>query len=134
MKQAQKVALECDDEYMEVMFDLSIARVALQIQASEKPSFDNLFIQVGTFHVMMAYFKAVGKFIDNCGLTTIMVNSELLARGAVNSFISRNHFNTCKRLHSVLSDSIQIWNFNSFLELLNLQFTDEMKNCLINFK
>ena len=37
---------------------------------------------------MMAYFKSVGKFIDGCGLTQIMVESELLASGSVNGFIS----------------------------------------------
>ncbi|XP_067618035.1 uncharacterized protein [Eurosta solidaginis] len=133
MKHSQKVALECDEEHMQVTFDLAIAKIALQIQASEKPRFDNLFIHVGTFHVMMAFFKAVSKFIDNCGLPTIMVNSELLARGSVNSFISGKHFNRCKRLHTVLSASIQILHFESFLELCNLEFTDEMKNYLIDF-
>ena len=62
-----------------------------------------------------------------------MVNSELLARRSVHSFISGKHFNRCKRLHAVLSASIQILHFNSFLELLNLQFTDEMKNYFIDF-
>ena len=80
-------------------YDLAIAKEALQIQSTEQPRFDRLFIHFGTFYVMMAYFKAVGKFIDNCGLTKIMVDTELLANSSVNSLISGKHFNKCKRLY-----------------------------------
>ena len=51
-------------------YDLEIAKIALQIQCTEKPRFDNLFIHVGTFHVLMVFFKAVEKFIDNSGKQT----------------------------------------------------------------
>lgn len=40
---------------------------------------------------MMAYFKTVGKYIEGCGLTYIMVESELLAGGSVNGFITGKH-------------------------------------------
>lgn len=99
MRQAQQLSEECDEDYMEVTYDLAIAKVAIQLQSTEKPKFDNLFIHLGTFHVMMAYFKAVGKFIDNCGLTNIMENADILASGSVNCFINGKHFNRCKRLH-----------------------------------
>jgi len=49
-----------------------------------------LFIHLGGFHVMMAYFKAIEKFIDNCGLPNIMVDTELLANESINSFITGN--------------------------------------------
>lgn len=61
---------------MQVTYDLAIAKIALQIQAVESPAFDNLFIHFGAFHVMMAYFKAIGKFIDNCGLPNIMIDAQ----------------------------------------------------------
>ena len=51
----------------------------------------------------MSYFKAVGKFIDNCGITNIMVNTEMLANGSVNGFIAGKHFNRCKRLHPMIA-------------------------------
>lgn len=133
MKQSQKVALECNEKYMQVTYDLAITKVALQIQATEKPRFDNLFIHVGTFHVMMAFFKAVGKFIENCGITNFMVSAELLASGSVNSFISGKHFNRCKRLHTYLSASLQILHFESFAKLNDVSFTDEMMFYLLHF-
>jgi uncharacterized membrane protein YvbJ len=85
IKQAQKVVDECSEEYMEVTYDLGTAKIALQIQSTEKPKFDDLFIHIGSFHVMMAYFKAVGKFIDNCGITNVSVNANVLANGSIYS-------------------------------------------------
>lgn len=103
MRQSQKIAEELQQEYIQLTYDLAIAKVAYQIQSVERPQFNNLFIHLGAFHIMMAYFKAVGKFIDECGLTYIMVESGLLASGSVNGFISGKHFNRCKRLHPLVS-------------------------------
>ena len=54
MRQCQQIARECQQSYMQVTYDLAIAKVAYQIQSTEKPLFDNLFIHMGGFHIMMA--------------------------------------------------------------------------------
>lgn len=95
---------------------MAIAKVALQIQATEKPTYDNLFIHLGPFHIMMAYFKAVGKVIIDCRLTNVMVESGLLANRSVNGFLDGKHFNHCKRLHPLLALGLEILQFKSFLE------------------
>ncbi|XP_076672225.1 uncharacterized protein LOC143371161 [Andrena cerasifolii] len=134
MVQSQKVAQECGESYMQITYDLAIAKTALQIQSTEKPRFDNLFIHIGAFHIMMAYFKAIGKFIDNCGLSNIMVDTEMLASGSVNGLITGKHFNRCKRLHPLVSLAVEILHFESFMEVNNIQVTDEMKIYLEEFK
>ncbi|GFW34879.1 hypothetical protein TNCV_978171 [Trichonephila clavipes] len=91
MKQSKKIYEEVKQSSIQVTYDLAIAKVALQIQATKKPDFDNLFIHLGAFHIMMAYFKAVGKVIIDCGLTNIMVQSHLLASG---SGFKAKHFNS----------------------------------------
>ncbi|GFY66448.1 hypothetical protein TNIN_419541 [Trichonephila inaurata madagascariensis] len=83
MKQSKKICEEVKQSSIQVTYDLAIAKVALQIQATKTPDFDNLFIHLGAFHIMMAYFKAVGKVIIDCCLTNIRVLSNLLAYGSV---------------------------------------------------
>ncbi|EFN63888.1 hypothetical protein EAG_08093, partial [Camponotus floridanus] len=56
MKESQKIADELGEKCINVIYDLAIAKVAMQIQASEKPTYDNLFIHLGAFHIMIAYF------------------------------------------------------------------------------
>ena len=72
---------------------------------------------------MMAFFKAVGKFIKNCGITNIMVDTEMLASSSVNGFITGKHFNRCKRLHPMISLVIQILSFERFVEMNDVQIT-----------
>ena len=72
-----------------LIYDLAIAKLAMQIQHNEKPEFDNVFVNLGAFHMQMAYFKAIGKYIDSSGLFEILV-------------LDSKHFNRCKRLASCL--------------------------------
>lgn len=88
---------------------------------------------------MMAYFKAVGKVISDCGLTNVMVESGLLANGSVNGFLDGKHFNRCKRLHPLVALGLEILHFKSFLEMSNTSVTDDMieelhrlQNCKIS--
>ena len=59
LKMAQQIAEECNSEYMQVTYDLAIARIAFGIQCQEAPKFDNVFIHLGGFHIIMSYFKAL---------------------------------------------------------------------------
>ena len=109
-----------------------LAKVALQIKSTEAEPFKDLFVHLGAFHVM-AYFKAVCKFIDNCGLANIMLNEELLANGSVNGFISGKHFNRCKRLHPMIALALKMLHFESFLQHENINLPDKFKNYLVQF-
>ena len=93
MKISQQVASECDEEYIVVHYDLAIAKPALQIQATESPRFDNLFIAFGPFHICLAYFGALGHFIENSGGPEILTESDVLASGSLNGFLSGKHYN-----------------------------------------
>ena len=74
----------------------------------------------------MSYFKAIGKVINDCGLSTIMVESEMLASGSVSSFIEGKHFNRCKRLHPMMALGLQIMHFRSFLTHKNIQISEDI--------
>lgn len=126
MRQSQLIAKECQQTYMQVTYDLQITKVAYQIQSVEKPNFDDLFIHMGAFHTMMAYFKALGKFIDDCGLTHMMVESNLLASGSVNGFIIGKHFNRCKRLHPLVSLGLQVLHIEQFLKINKITISEHV--------
>jgi len=65
--------------------------------------------------MQMAYFKAIGKYIDSSGLMEILVEAEALAGGSANSFLDSKHFNRCKRLHPLLSGAVQVLHFEEYL-------------------
>lgn len=131
MIQAVKIAQECHQEHILVTYDLAIARMAMQIQLTEKPKFDNLFINLGAFHTEMAFFKALGKYIDSSGIIDILVQSEALAQGSTNGFIDGKHFNRCKRLHPLFSAALQSLHIKEFLSNYEVDYDillDDLKH------
>ena len=56
LKRSQKVAEECNKYIISVTYDLVIPKVAMQLQAEEKPTYDNVFIHLGPFHITCAFF------------------------------------------------------------------------------
>ena len=93
LKISQKVAMECDEDFAIVHYDLAVAKPAMQIQQVESPRYDNIFICFGAFHIEMAYFGAVGFFLDGSGGPTILTDAEVLAPGSLNGFILGKHYN-----------------------------------------
>ena len=47
MSQSKIIASECNEPYALVTYDLALAKIAKQIQATEKPLFDKVFIMFG---------------------------------------------------------------------------------------
>ena len=117
MRVAQRVASECNEKYAVVTYDLAIAKPASQIQVTESPLFDNVFIMFGAFHIMMCFFSCIGYYIDGSGGETILLDSEVLAAGSLNGFLSGKHYNRCKRIHVLLAAAFQKLHFQYFLEM-----------------
>lgn len=116
MKQSQSIAAEIGQPYINVTYDLAIAKIAMQVQSTEKPVYDNLFIHLGPFHIIVALFRAIGKFTDDCGIMNVAVESEIIANGSVDGFLKGKHFNRCNRLHPLMAVDIEILRLESFIE------------------
>ena len=78
--------------------------------------------------MMMGYFKAIGKVISDCGLTNIMVDSNLLANDSLNGFLNRKHFNCCKSLHPLIALRLKTLHFKSFFQMKNIAGMDDIKS------
>lgn len=93
MNMSLKVAEECGNKYTSVTYDLAIAQKAFEIQSIERPRFDSLFIQMGSFHIELSFFKALGKFIAESGAPYILTETGIIAQGSLLGFLSGKHYN-----------------------------------------
>ena len=134
MRRALKIAEECKENYAQLTYDLGIAQIAMVIKSEEKDEFRKLFIHLGGFHITMAFFKVVGTFIDGCGLTTILIEAELLGCGSENSFINGKIYNRCKRLHILAALSLEILEFQFSLETKNYTINDDIKQYFVTLR
>lgn len=107
MEQAQNVGKECDQSYIQVTYDLTIAKIAYLF-----------FIYLGSFHLILAFFKAVGTLIDECGLSH-MIESKIVASGSVNGLIEGKLFNRCNPLMAL---GLQMLHFDQFLKSKDVEY------------
>ena len=108
LKRAIQVADECGKTQIASTYDLAIAKMALQIQKAESPLYDRVFVNLGAFHVELAFFCAVGKYIAESGGPFILSESGVLQSGSLKGFINGKAYNRCKRLHQFLVDDLLI--------------------------
>ena len=89
LRLSQRVAAECGV----ITYDLAIAKPAMQIQVTESPTYDNIFITFGTFHTSMDYFTVLGSLIDGSGGPAVLTESDILAPGSLDGFLKGKHYN-----------------------------------------
>lgn len=82
----------------------------------EAPKYDKLFIQLGPFHILMSFFKAVGKFISESGLPHVLTESRVLAQGSLRGFLNGTNFNRNKRIHPMLALALSTSHFQAFMK------------------
>ena len=85
----------------------------MQIQKEESQVFDNIFIALGSFHIEMAYFRALGKIISESGGQFLLQECQV----SIKSFLPGLSYNNCRRLHEILATAFEIMHFKSFLDL-----------------
>lgn len=95
-------------------YDLAIAKVAMQIQTEESPKFDNVFVNLGGFHIEMALFSAVGKYVAESGGPHILNEVGVIAKGSIKSFLSGKSYKHSRRCHQLLALPMEILHFTSF--------------------
>ncbi|KAK9876443.1 hypothetical protein WA026_012756 [Henosepilachna vigintioctopunctata] len=76
----------------------------------------------------MAFFRAMGTYIECSGLVKILVQAKVLAGGSMNSFLDIKNFNRCQRLHPLTAAALQILHFEQYLSTTNvtLEAMDEL--------
>ena len=117
LKRLQKVAAECNKYNTSVTYDLAIAKVAMQLQAEEKPTYDNVFIHLGPFHITCAFFfSMLGKYLAESGGSHILNETHVIEKGSLKSFLSGKSYNRCKRSHQLLEAAMEILHIQAFLD------------------
>ena len=63
LKRALAFANQSERDSIAVTYDLAIAKIAMHLQAEESPKYDKAFAAMGSFHMELTMFGAIGKYI-----------------------------------------------------------------------
>ena len=119
MVRTLKIAHEVNQEFAVVTSDLAIASRAYAIQAIEASRFDKLLILLGNFHVELAFFRAVGTFLNGSGIEVVLTESGVLAEGSLIGFIKGKFYNRCQRIHELAAIVLERFLFERFSSTLS---------------
>lgn len=89
----------------------------MKIQGKEKPEPDNIFVNFEAFHVKMAFFYPIWKFIDSLWIDKVLVHLHVIAVGLMKSFLDSKH-QSLQALTSANGHCIKIIAFRTIEERL----------------
>ena len=124
------MAIETHQEYGVVTYDLAVALKAYSIQALEAPLFDKLLIMLGNFHLELAFYGAIGTFINESGTEYLLTESRILAEGSLMGFIRGKYYNRCVRIHDSLALVMERKMYDNFMSTLAQERKDALNDLL----
>ncbi|KAK3740395.1 hypothetical protein QZH41_000916 [Actinostola sp. cb2023] len=111
-----------------IAMDQPIYALAKQIQWNwpQTHGENNFVIMFGGLHIEMAAFRALGKWIDKSGWTTVLSNAGVATPGVVDSFISASHITRTRRAHQITSACLHILQRRAYTRYLEEAVDDEI--------
>jgi len=111
-----------------IAMDQPLYALAKQIQWNwpQTHGENNFVIMFGGLHIEMAAFRALGKWIDKSGWTTVLSNAGVATPGVVDSFISASHITRTRRAHQITSACLHILQRRAYTRYLEEAVDDEI--------
>ena len=106
--------MECGKREIALTYDLAIGKMAMEVQIEEAPTFDNIFVTLGSFHIKMAFFSVIGKYISESGGPHLLTESGIIENGSLTSFLLGKSYKRSEGNNQLLALAMEIQHFNSF--------------------
>ena len=103
---------------------------AYSIQALDSPLFEKLFIMLGNFHLELAFYGAIGTYINESSAQHLLTEYGILANGSLMGFISEKYYNRCVRIHDILALTMERKLYGSFKSTLPQERLNAVKDLL----
>ena len=69
--------------------------------------YEKHIVLIGTFHLVCAYLKMVGKKMDGSGLSDILLEAGLIASGSLQGVISGKHYDRAMHCHKIMLECLE---------------------------
>ena len=92
LRYSEQGAREVGQMYVVTTFDLGVCMKAYPIIWNQPKQFEDHIIMIGTFHVVCAYFKMIGKKMEGSGLSDILLEAGLIGSGSVTGVMTGKHY------------------------------------------
>ena len=88
MKNFQDVLLQKNLQYGPLWCDEGVYRLAKELQLLNPDGFSNIFLGLGGFHTEKVLIACCGKFLENIGIDSVLVENEIFGPAVVNTVLN----------------------------------------------
>ena len=138
LRYSEEATREVGQQYVITTFDLGVCMKAFPLVWNYPEKYSKHVILLGTFHLICAYYKMVGKKMAGSGLSDILLEAGLITSGSVDGVIKGKHYDRAMHCHKVLLEALEQLLFEKFLscrgdgELVAI-LTDETRKAVADF-
>ena len=103
-----------------ITVDQPLFTLAKQIQWSLAGTHreDHFVVMLGSLHIEMAAYKALGKWLNGSGWTELLSTAGVATQGMADSFITASHLTRTRRAHQVMAASLHLLQQKAYQEYI----------------
>uniref|UniRef100_A0A0L8IF51 Uncharacterized protein n=1 Tax=Octopus bimaculoides TaxID=37653 RepID=A0A0L8IF51_OCTBM len=90
-----------------LVFDQTIYSKAQQIRWVNELYCKRIVIRLGAFHTILPTLACLGKRFGDAGLENIMIESNVVAQGSINSVLGGDHYNRSIQAHKCIVEAME---------------------------
>ena len=98
---AEEATHEVGQDYVITTFDLGVCMKAFPLIRNKPEVYKKYIVLMGTFHVVCAYFKMIGKKMDGSGLSEILNEAGFVSSGSVKAELSGPNYDRALHYHTM---------------------------------
>lgn len=117
LRAAEEASHEVGQEIVITTFDLGVCMKAYPILWSNPARYKNHIVLIGTFHVLCAYFKMLGKKMEGSGLQDILIESGLMTSGSMKGVMTGKNYERSLHCHKTMLECLERLLVEEFLSV-----------------
>ena len=107
LRYAEEATNEVKQRYTITTFDLGVCMKAYPLVWNNQVRYEKHIILIGTFHLICAYMKMIGKKMNGSGLSDILLEAGLIVSGSIEGVLSGKHYDRAMNCHKVMLECLE---------------------------
>ena len=107
LRYSAEASKEVGQDYVITSFDLGVCMKAYPLVWNYPEKYKNHIVMIGTFHVICAYFKMIGKKMNGSGFSDVLLEAGLISSGSLQGVLSGKHYTRAMHCHKVMLESLE---------------------------
>ena len=117
LRVSEEASHEVGQKYIITTFDLGVCMRAFPLMWNRPEQYKYHIVMLGSFHVICAFLKALGKKMCGSGIADIFIEAGLITSGCINGVMSGKHYNRAILCHKTMAEALERLLFQKFVEL-----------------